>query len=53
MEYIYIVQIAKRPISPVLAFNMQISDQVECLVVVACWKQAQKLFVSLLFLQYL
>ena len=36
LEYIYIVQIAKRRISPVLAFNMQIPDQVECLVVVAC-----------------
>ena len=36
LEYIYIVQIAKRRISPVLAFNMQIPDQVECLVMIAC-----------------
>ena len=38
LEYIYIVQIAKRGIlvSPVFAFNMQIPDQVECLVVFAC-----------------
>ena len=37
LEYIYIVQIAKRRIlvSPVFAFNMQIPDQVECLVVFA------------------
>ena len=33
-EYIYIVQIAKRRISH--AFNMQIPDTVECLVVFAC-----------------
>ena len=31
LEYIYVAQIAKRRISPVLAFNMQIPDQVECL----------------------
>ena len=35
LEYFYIVQIVKRRISPVLAFNMQIPDQVECLVKVA------------------
>ena len=35
-EYLYIVQITKRRISHVLAFNMQIPDQVECLVVFAC-----------------
>ena len=35
-ENIYIVQIAKRRRSPVLAFNMPIPDQVECLVVFAC-----------------
>ena len=35
-EYIYIVQIAKRRISHVLAFNMQIPDQVDCLVVFVC-----------------
>ena len=35
LEYIYIVQIAKRCISPVLAFKMPIPDQVECLVVFA------------------
>ena len=36
LEYIYIVQITKRRISLVLAFNMQIPDQVECLVMFAC-----------------
>ena len=36
LEYIYIVQIAKRRVSPLLAYNMQIPDQVECLVVFAC-----------------
>ena len=36
LEYIYIVQIEKRRPSPVFAFNMQIRDQVECLVVIAC-----------------
>ena len=52
-EYIYIVQIAKRRICPVLAFNMQIPDQVECLVVFTCWKQAHDLCVSLLFHIYI
>ena len=51
--YIYIVQIAKRRTSPVLAFNMEIPDQVECLVVVTYWKQAQNLCVSLQFVQYI
>ena len=50
---IYIVQIAKRRTSPVLALNMQIPEQVECLVVFVCWKQAQDLCASLLFVQYL
>ena len=36
LEYIYNVQITKRRISHVLAFNMQIPDQVEWLVVFAC-----------------
>ena len=36
LEYIYNVQIAKRRISTVFAFNMQIPDRVECLVVIAC-----------------
>ena len=36
LEYIYIVQITKRHIHPVIAFKMQILDQVECLVVFAC-----------------
>ena len=45
----YILQITKRRIGPVLAFN----DQVECLDVFACWKQAQELGVSLLFVQHL
>ena len=36
LEYIYIVQITKRHISPVLAFNIQIPDQVEFLIVFAC-----------------
>ena len=35
-----------------LAFNVQIPDQVECLAVFACWKQAQDLCVSLLFVQH-
>ena len=47
MYTIYIVRIAKRRISPVLAFNMQIPDKVECLVVFACEKQAQDVCVSL------
>ena len=45
----YILQIKKRRIGPVLAFNVQIPDQVECLVVFASWKQAQDLCVFLLF----
>ena len=53
LEYIHIVQIAKRRIRPVLAFNMHIPDQVECLVVFACWKQAPDLCVSFLFVKYL
>ena len=48
----YILQITKRRIGPVLAFNVQIPDQVECLAVFACWKQAQDLCVSLLFDMY-
>ena len=48
----YIVQITKRRISPVLAFNMQVPDQVECLAMFACWKQAQDLCVSFLFVQH-
>ena len=32
---------------------VQIPDQVECLVVFACWKQAHDLYVSLLFVKYL
>ena len=52
LEYIYIVQIAKRRINPVFAFKMQIRDQLECLVVFACCKQTQDLCVSLLFVQY-
>ena len=52
LEYMYILQITKRRIGPVLAFNVQIPDQVECLAVFACWKQAQDLFVSLLFVQH-
>ena len=53
LEYMYILQITKRRIGPVLAFNVQIPDQVECLAVFACWKQAQDLCVSLLFVQHL
>ena len=53
LEYMYILQITKRRIGPVLAFNVQIPDQVECLTVFACWKQAQNLCVSLLFVQHL
>ena len=49
----YILQITKRRIGPVLAFNVQIPDQVECLAVFAYWKQAQDLCVSLLFVQHL
>ena len=36
LEYMYILQITKRRIGPVLAFNVQIPDQVECLAVFAC-----------------
>ena len=36
LEYIYIVQIAKRRTSPVFAFNMQIPHKVKCLVEFAC-----------------
>ena len=53
LEYIYIVQITKRRTSHMLAFSMQIPDQVEWLVVFACWKPAQDLCVSLLFEQNL
>ena len=49
----YILQITKRRIGPVLAFNVQIPDQVECLAVFVCSKQAQDLCVSLLFVQHL
>ena len=49
----YILQITKRRIGPVLAFNVQIPDQVESLAVFAYWKQAQDLCVSLLFIQHL
>ena len=52
LEYMYIVQITKRRISPVLAFNMQVPDQVEYLAMFACWKQAQDLCVSFLFVQH-
>ena len=41
--YINVLQITKRRIGPVLAFNVQIPYQVECLAVFACWKQAQDL----------
>ena len=30
LEYMYIVQITKRQISTVFAFNMEMPDQVEC-----------------------
>ena len=36
LEYMYIFQLTKRSIGPVLAFNMQIPDQVECLAMLAC-----------------
>ena len=49
----YILQITKRRIGPVLAFNVQIPYQVECLAVFACWNQAQDMCVSLLFVQHL
>ena len=49
----YILQITKRRIGHVLALNVQIPDQVEYLAVFACWKQAQDLCVSLLFVQHL
>ena len=49
----YILQITKRRIGPVLAFNVQIPDQVGCLAVFACCKQAHDLCVSLLFVQHL
>ena len=53
LEYMYILQITKRRIGPALAFNVDIPSQVECLAVFACWKQAQDLCVSLLFVQNL
>ena len=43
LECMYILQITRGRIGPVLAFNVQIPDQVECLAVFACWKQAQDL----------
>ena len=49
----YILQITKRRQGPVLAFNVQIPDQVEFLAVSACWKQAQDLCVPMLFVQHL
>ena len=49
LEYIYIVQITKRRVSPVLAFNMQIQDQVECLVVLHV-KSKHRTCVSLCYL---
>ena len=53
LEYMYILQITMRRIGPVLALKLQIPDQVECCAVFACWKQAQDLCVSLLFVQHL
>ena len=53
LEYTYILQITKRRIDPVLAFNVRLPDLVECLAVFACWKQAKDLFDSLLFVQHL
>ena len=50
--YINIVQIAKRHTSSVLAFNMQPWPNILPGLVFACWKQAQDLCVSLLFVQY-
>ena len=41
--YIYIVQITKGRIRPVLTLNMQIPDQVECLFVFACLKASKRL----------
>ena len=49
----YILQITKRRIGHVLAFNVQIPDQVKCLALFAYCKQAQDLCVSLLFRQHL
>ena len=50
--YINVVQIAKRHTSPVLAFNMQTRPNILPDLVFACWKQAQDLCVSLLFVKY-
>ena len=50
--YINIVQIAKRRTSPAFAFNMQTRPNILFDLVFACWKQAQDLCVSLLFVQY-
>ena len=52
LEYINIVQIAKRHTSPVLAFNMQTRPNILPDMVYARWKQAQDLRVSLLFVKY-
>ena len=51
VEIFCIVQIAKRCTNPMFAFDIQIPDQVECMVVFAL-KKKQDLCVSLLFVQY-
>ena len=50
-DYSYIVQIAKRRTSPVFGFNMQMPDQVECLIVF-CLLKANTGRASLLFAQF-
>ena len=50
--YRNVVQIEKRHTSPALAFNMKTWPNILPDLVLACWKQAQDLCVSLLFVQY-
>ena len=49
LEYIYILQITKRRISHVLAFNMQIADQVEFLFFFLHFESKHKNWVSLCY----
>ena len=50
--FTYFVQTANRRTSHVFAFDMQIPDQVKCLVLLASWNQIQDLSVAMLFVRY-
>ena len=52
LEYIYIVQIAKRRPSTVLAFNMQNTIKHSTWSGICTWKQTQDFSISLLFVQF-